>query len=392
MFDQLAAALGGANVLFQQHPQALSLWLEEAWKAVKLPTSFTSGTIDDVLGDSGITNAMALTSPPASGFGYPASGAAFLWNNLIYAYLLESTGVVEIMTEVLRRNSVGETLDAPTIAAQQWLRSTEELFFRDPPPFQSLGIGSHIRRYGRESRRGGYWRMFGLDLPFPVPARWADPIGGQPWKLDVGTGVNNPFRQQWADFLRQVWLGIENRKNLIGANSTDVEYISQLCRAMGDMLRMRRRGGQLAREEAYYVAMLSWFDVTLSADTPIVEALNANASSPEERLRRIAQRVGMTATAPSRELFELAQPASDIIRMIELREFNTATAVGALFPSGAATTLSIKINKVIDLWQSATGERVKEPQVKVATVSTAPQPTRLPAPTAAVGASNGRSG
>jgi hypothetical protein len=380
MFHQLARSLGGANQLFQTHPQLLSWWLDEAWRGIRLPSTVTTGTVADILGaPPGIVAAMDFATSPPSNLGFPTG--AFVWPNLIHAYLLESTGVVEIMAEVLRRNSVGETLDAPTIAAQQWLRSTEELFFRDPPPFQAFGIGSHIRRYGRESRRGAYWRMFGLDLPFPIPTRWADPVGGAAWKLDVGTGVNNPFRQQWTEFLRQVWLGIENRRNIIGANQTDVEYIAQLCKTLGDMLRMRRQGGQLAREEAAYVAMMSWFEVTLRGNTPIVDALNANASSPAERLSRIGQRVGMAPTARSRELFELARPASQIIRSIELHRFDTRSGASALFPI-ASTTLSERMNKVIDLWQSATGEVIKEPRVTVTQMSGTSQPTRIPAPSA----------
>jgi len=244
MFDQLALSLP-PGVIFTQHPEDLSHWLEEAWASIRLPVG-SPGTLNDILGDDTITAAIGLAAPPPSNLPIPTPPNDFMWPNLIYAYLLECTGVVEVFTEVLRRNAVGETLDAPTVAAQQWLRSTEELFFRDPPLFQAIGVGSHIRRFGRESRRGAYWRMFGLDLPFPIPTRWADPIGGQPWKSDVGAGVNHPFRRQWTEFLRQVWLGVENRRNLVGANATDAEYVSQLSRALGDMLRMRRRGAQLA--------------------------------------------------------------------------------------------------------------------------------------------------
>jgi hypothetical protein len=382
MFDQLATALGGPNALFQEHPQTLSLWLEEAWGAAALPPTLVPvpGTLDDVLGDRRIIGAIGLPPPPpASGLLYPG-GSVFLWNALLYAYLLEATGVVEVVAEVLRRYTQGETLPVPSIGAQRWLRSTEDLFFRDPPLFQAIGIGSHIRPYSRESRRGAYWRMYNLDMPFPVPPRWRDPVGGQPWKLDVGvSGANTAFRQQWREFLHQVWLGIENRRNLVGANATDQEYVAQLCLSIGDMLRMRRQGGQLAREEATYVAMLSWFAVTLSENTPIVRSLGAIAETPEERLSRIAQRVGMTPTARSRELFQLAIPASDVIRLIELHAFDTAAQAAVLFPV-VPNAVSNLLNTVIDLWQSATGEMVKEPRVTVSSVGGPSQPARLPSP------------
>jgi hypothetical protein len=382
MFDQLATALSGPNALFQEHPQTLSLWLEGAWRAAALPPTLVPvpGTLDDILGDAGIIGATGLPAPPASGLGYPGGGP-FLWNSLLYAYLIEATGVVEVTAEVLRRYAQGETLPVPSIDAQRWLRSTEDLFFSDPPLFQAIGIGSHIRPYSRESRRGAYWRMYNLDLPFPVPPRWRDPVGGQPWKLDVGvSGANTAFRQQWREFLRQVWLGIENRRNLVGANATDQEYVAQLCLSIGDMLRMRRQGGQLAREEATYVAMMSWFAVTLSENTPIVVSLGAIAETPEERLSRIAQGVGMTPTARSRELFQLAIPASDVIRLIELHAFDTAAQAAVLFPV-VPNAVSNLLNTVIDLWQSATGEMVKEPRVTVSQMSGTSQPTRIPTPT-----------
>ncbi len=381
MFDRLAAFMG-PDLLFQQHPRTLSRWLEEAWNAAAVPATVVPvpGTLADILGDPLIIQNIVLPAPlPQSTLGIPGPGP-FLWNNLMYAFVLESTGVVEVMAEVLRRYAVGETLGTPSIDSQSWLRSTEELFFRDPPSFQAIGIGSQIRRYAREARRIDYWRMFGLDLPFPVPARWADPAGGQSWKADVGVaGANTSFRRQWTEFLRQVWLGLENRRNVIGANATDVEYVSQICLSIGDMLRMRRLGGHLARDEATCVALLSWFDVTLSENTPIVIALNAQAGTREDRLARIAQRVGMTPTPRSRELFQLAAPASDVVRLIELRAFDTAAQAGALFPVNP-NAVSMLLNTVIDLWQSATGDIIKEPRVTVTQMSGTSQPARLPAP------------
>ena len=60
---------------------------------------------------------------------------------------------------------------------------------------------------------------------------------------------------------------------------------------------MRRRGGLLAREEFVYVTMLSWFHLTLETDTPDRPDLKADATSPADRLAKIAQRVGMQPAA-----------------------------------------------------------------------------------------------
>jgi hypothetical protein len=66
--------------------------------------------------------------------------------------------------------------------------------------------------------------------------------------------------------------------------------------------------------------------------------------------------------------------------MIELRAFDSAGGAGALFPL-VPTSLSDLVNNVIDLWQSATGDIIKEPRVTVSSVSGTSQPPRLPAPT-----------
>ena len=51
----------------------------------------------------------------------------------------------EILAEVTRRYVVGETLEPPSLETQQWLRATEELFFRDPPLYHITGITSQFR-------------------------------------------------------------------------------------------------------------------------------------------------------------------------------------------------------------------------------------------------------
>ncbi|MHA7209544.1 hypothetical protein [Arthrobacter sp. MDT1-65] len=303
-----------------------------------------------------------------------AAGLPLLWDHLFYAYVIESTGVFEIFTEVTRRLLVGETLGTLSDASVQWLRTTEDLFFKDPPLFAITSVLSDLRPQARLNRRNAYWRMFGLDLPHQIPGRWGS-SNELAWKTDTGPGVNADFRSKWTELLRQVWLGIENRSNSSGAKPTDPTYILLLCDALRDMMNNRRRGGQLAREEFAYVTAMSWFHLTVANNTPIVVDLQASATSPADRLAAVAQRVGMNPAARSRELFNLAQPASRILRAIELNIFATATSASQLFND---PLLSNDVTFVIDNWQSATGERVKERPAGTVPNS---QPLRVPAPT-----------
>jgi hypothetical protein len=408
MFRNLARLLPLPEQLFDIHPLQLSRWLDEAWA--------TAQTVPDIginvtpqpptppapfLGDPAIITAIDLPLPSPTGRPFPVpsgittgsvetfSGEPFpfptspglIADHLIYAYLVESTGVVEIMAEVVRRFAVGETLNPVGIAATRWLRTTEELFFRDPPLYSIQGIVSEMRPDQRINRRNAYWRMFGLEPPHPVPSRWARPgLPAEAWKQDTGGGVNSGFREKWTELLRQVWLGFENANNGIGPNATDKEYVAFLCTALRDMMAMRRRGAMLAREEFTYVSYLSYFHLTLdtgsTTETPIVIDLDARGPGPAERLEKIAAKVGMTPAARSRELFELADLMSGLLRAIELNVFTTGDQAELLYLNlGTNQTLLQDMNRIIDLWQSATGDRVKDRPS-----GTRPQPVRLPSP------------
>jgi len=286
---------------------------------------------------------------------------------------------------------IGETLGTLSLDGAAWLRATEELFFRDPPLFSITGIASEARPMSRVTRRNAYWRMFGMDLPHQLPS-WPG-CGGErrDWKAHVGLGVNADFTAKWAELLRQVWLGLENSLNTSGANPTDPSYVAFLCEAIKDMLNNRRRGGLLAREEFVHVTVLSWFHLTLQTDTPIVRDLKAEATSPADRLSLIAQRIGLAPAARSRELFELAEKMSSVLRSIELGLFDNSIAAATLFDS--TTALGQEMRDLINAWQSATGVRVKDRPVGTVPPA-ASQPLRLPAPSATpssmpVGSANG---
>lgn len=388
--------------LFLVHPAQLGRWLEEAWAAAGNIPAIGGGSGGSVqLGSPTILTDLdlpvglrALLAPgidvqsPGDYTTTPTAPLPLLWDHLAYAYLIESTGAYEILAEVVRRLSVGESLGQLSPASVQWARATEELFFHNPPAFSIGGLTSHLRPDQRVSRRNAYWRMFAMDLAHGMPRGWSSPLGEAPWRLDVGNGVNATFREKWTELLRQTWLGFENAKNQVGPNSTDREYVALLCQALDDMLGMRRRGGNLAREEFWFVATMSWFHLTVEYDTPIVVDLQATGTSPEARLAKIGERVGMLPAARSRELFELAEPMSALLWAIEFGSFNKGTDAENLYLplGGIPTALNREMNRIVDLWQSATGERVKD-RGAVGTATSVPtsgfvsaQPLRAPSP------------
>jgi len=396
---QLIEKSGGAREqVLLQHPVLLDRFVEAAWAgarfAPQLPVGFAPAT--PFLGEDGIIDALGLPGlvpgavlPPSAIFLPEADGSSqdpsrpagpgvgLLWDHLIYAYLIESTGALEIFAEVVRRLVAGETLGSLSIEGTRWLRATEELFFRDPPLFSISGVVSEARPYARVTRRNAYWRMFGLDLPHPVPLQRDGTGGRQEWKEHVGLGANTDFRAKWSELLRQVWFGLVNSANTSGANPTDPSYVSFLCTTLRDMLNNRRRGGLLAREEFVYITVMSWFDLTLESNTPIVKDLKAEATSPADRLSMIAQRVGMAPAARSRELFEMARPMSSVLRAIEVGSFDDSIAASTLFASD--TPLGVEMRDLINWWQSATGESIKE-MPSATGVPPAGQPLRVPSP------------
>jgi hypothetical protein len=412
MFFPLAKALGAPEKVFRVHPWQIAYFLDEVWDGarrtpqipdptgsadLKFFATFFDDTVLDALdlptqpGDDPFTSTDGINAFLApSGinqdqpFRFEWNGRPnrlfcppLLWHHLAYAYVLESTGIVEIFAEVVRRLVIGETLGVLSPDSIAWLRATEQLFFRDIPTFSVASVLSEVRPFDRTNRRNAYWRMFGLDLAHPVPPLWASSSPLADWKALTGP-VNLDFRQKWSEFLRQVWIGLENTANNSGPNPTDPAYIALLATAIKDLLGNRRRGGALAREEFAYVTMLNWFHLTVDTDTSVIKDLQAQASNPADRLGALGQKVGITPALRSRELFDLAEPMSTLLRGIELGLFDTEDTAATLFTG--RNNLVGDARSVINNWQSATGERVKESPAYPRPVVTGTQPLRVPVP------------
>jgi hypothetical protein len=185
------------------------------------------------------------------------------------------------------------------------------------------------------------------------------------------------FHELWVDLLRQVWIGYENATNSSGPKPTDPANIALICKYLKDMLVMRRLNGQLAREEFVTVTQLSWFHLTVESDTPLVEDLKAQGSDPYDRLSKIGQRVGMKPSPRSWELFQIADLVSAVLRFIELGKFDHPSVAATLYTPG--TTLQKDMIRIIDLWEMATGDSIKDQGVRVTAGSAQPQRHAPPA-------------
>jgi hypothetical protein len=276
--------------------------------------------------------------------------------------MIENTRIYEVFQHVLHELLHGEKLGVATPAAQFWRRSTEEVFYRDPPPFSITTVTSHVRPDLRATRRNAYQRMFGMDLNH----------GGdnnQPYPYARSDVANTEFVATFEELLREVWVGITNASNFSGANPTDVAKIADVVEKLHDMLLSRRLNGNLSREEFVSVSMMSWFHLTVSFDSPIVQALRAEASGPEQRLFKIASRVGLPAHGLSKHYFDIADAISRVLILIETGLVNNAAAARAFFdpavvlPPPFSNALPNAMTNIITHWSAITGRDVKARKV-----------------------------
>jgi hypothetical protein len=281
--------------------------------------------------------------------------------------MIENTRIYEIFRRVVHELLHGEKLGTPgSSASQLWLRNTEELFYRDPPPFSITTLSSDIRRDLRASRRNAYWRMFGMDLN-----HGAD--DNTPYPYVKADATNNEFVSTFEELLREVWVGHINRNTTSGANPTDNSKIEELAHKLHDMLTTRRLNGNLSREEFFFVAKMSWFHLTVDSDLPIIKDLRAEGASPEQRLFKIAQMVGLPAHGLSRSYFDIAESISAVLIGIETGFLHRQGAAQAFYDptvpnplnSAVPNHLANFMNTIITHWSIITGHDVKAGKVAV---------------------------
>lgn len=366
--DQLQAA---ALRVFTKHPLQLARFLDEVWFARTDPSERPSLPIPDqntILPQ--VNSFLGNDLPSVRDDIYPLTGANGIGqkatsNHLIYAYMIENTRVLPIFQKVLYEYLHGEELDVPSVEGQHFLRATEDLFFKDTPPYVIHSLTSWIRPSIDVTGQNAYHRMFALLL---------NHISKDGVHPNVKAKASNTdFIPTFEAMLREVWRGIENFSNSSGPNSTDDTGIANLAQQLFDMLRVRQRNGNLKREAFFLVSKASWFHLALEFNSPIVVDLKAEATSPEERLRKIGERVGIPAHTKSESFFLMAEPLSRILIGIERGLFNTPAGAQTLYaqPQGQTNAIRDDMMTIITHWSIAAGRDIKAREVAV--------PARVPA-------------
>jgi hypothetical protein len=233
------------------------------------------------------------------------------------------------------------------------------LFYKDPPPFFITAVTGYMRPDIQATRCNAHQRMFGMEFNHGTD-------DNKPYPYLKAEAANSEFVPTFEDFLREVWVGVENLNNSSGVNPTDDAKIADLAKKLYEMLRTRRVTGNLSREEFVFVSWMSWFHLTVETDPdlPIIQDLRAQAFGPQERLFKIAQRVGLPAHGLSKSYFDIADSISAILILIETGMFNDRAAVPALYtPAPGGGGPNEFMLTIIRHWSIITGREMKARRV-----------------------------
>lgn len=375
MFLQIERrALPGNDSIFDRSPTQIIGLLEEAWGRRYLNANAYSRWEDQAEEKTSSVNPTVLRATFAGrvqtdnrregrrlameegGFATASEDGTMsdmIWDHLVFAYLVEATGVYEIVAKIIAEYLTWQRREVPNPRALRWLTTTESLFYTHPMPYSVLGITSNLRPEVRMTRVDDYARMFGL--PLPVATTW----DGRPMPRPRAAVANVDFVDTLEQFLVEVWTGIENRGNTSGPRSTDNAAIARLARRLFDLLVTARRFGTLDRNEFVHVSTMSWLYLVLLRDYPLIQELKAEGSSPTERLANLAARVGTAPHSRTEQFLALADSLPTLLRTIETGRLNTPTMARALY-DGDTNPLRDVVEQVIVNWSISTGRDLKD--------------------------------
>jgi hypothetical protein len=197
-------------------------------------------------------------------------------------------------------------------------------------------------------RRNAYWRLLGMDLAFGTDDN------RQPEYVKA-SAANTDFVRLFEELLFELWRAISNVKNLVAGNETDQDRIFRIAEELQFILRSRRLGVMLDREELAAATVLGWIELTINSDNAIISDLKAQSTSSANRLKMIGNRVGLQAHSKSAALLAMSEDISILLRMIESQVITQSTVSTLYLPSG----IGENSRRVITEWSAATGKDLK---------------------------------
>lgn len=340
--DGVSVNIAAARVL-SADPFDLVLHMDQIWNDFNpwLPGAPPAGKARQAIFGTGEFNLYAPSSP-----GSPA------WDHFGYSYLVENTRALQILRRVVREYRSGEALGTPSIATQRWLDATEVLLFSAPNPFGPWQSTSVVRPDQESVRRNAYWRLFGLDLAFGSD-------DNRPLVYDKAKASNQNFLRLFEELLFELWQAISNEHNSSGVNNTDDDRIYRLTEELKFILRSRRQSQTLAREELAAAAAMSWVELTLSTNTPLVIDLRAQATDAADRLRMIGEKVEMAPHSKSSEFFSMCTEMSVFLRTIESGVAVTSSSTAWFLYKSTGGGIGTQTRRLITEWAAATGKDLK---------------------------------
>lgn len=330
--------------VLQADPLDLTLHVEQVWNA------FAMARPPHLQRPAGAARVAAWSFGDFANF----NPAPMAWDHLGYSFVLENTRAVQILRRVVREYRSGEGLGVPSVATQRWLDVTETLLFGAANPLATWLCTSTVRSDPEGVRRNAYWRLLGLDLAFGTD-------DNRPFAFDKATAANTAFVALFEELLFELWQAVSNLRNLVGVNASDNDRIYRLTEQLAFILRSRRQEDLLAREELASATALGWVELTLSADTPVVVDLRAQATSAADRLRLIGERVGLAPHSKSAALFSMCSELSIFLRYVESGAISGPNRAWLLYQPASVDPSAIgdDTRRVITEWAAATGKDLK---------------------------------
>jgi hypothetical protein len=334
-----------AEIFWRQHAAALGSQAAFAWPQKKIARVLDDHGTDWWTGARGVP-------PPA-----PAHR-----DHIIYAYLIEKTGIFDIFRTANELYKSDADMPTRSEESQRFWRMADCLIFSAPAQNTVWDLACRIDG-DEQARRKSLHGAFGFEVAAENPQAQGN-IRKAP------TGSASEFVSHFEAFGTEVWRGIVNRKNTTRANDTNYEAIVMHATWLHDMLKSKRQRSNLSLEEFRAAGIMSLLHLAVDFDTAIVKDFKAEANDPGERLDRIAERVGIAANPNARALFEMAPVFSKLLRFIELDQIRDAASAERLC---RLSPLCDWTAKVINLYSETTGRDLRVRRTEVVALPVHPR-------------------